>query len=192
MRPGPAPGNQRLSAHGSAPVLTSLLIKAHLPKSSQSQIPPADESAGRRWACVAEERRVFPPRILERPGIDGHDVALGCRGTRGLAGVQRLSAMEYILLVLYFSFFLCLCALVCLYFSGCQEMTYKHEGERPAPGLRGRPPVQVTGGDGDIPPCDSDGWEGRRWRGRGPSEAGVREGCLSGRRPASCLFCVIC
>lgn len=37
--------------------------------------------------------------------------------------------MEYILFVLYFSFFLCLCALVCLYFSGCQEMTYKHEGE---------------------------------------------------------------
>ena len=36
--------------------------------------------------------------------------------------------MEYILFVLYFSFFLCLCALVCLYFSGCQEMTYKHEG----------------------------------------------------------------
>ncbi|XP_075786875.1 uncharacterized protein LOC142829681 [Pelodiscus sinensis] len=37
--------------------------------------------------------------------------------------------MEYILLVLYFSFFICLCALVCLYFSGCQEMTYKHEGK---------------------------------------------------------------
>ncbi|XP_070362366.1 uncharacterized protein [Equus asinus] len=37
--------------------------------------------------------------------------------------------MEYVLFVLYFSFFLCLCALVCLYFSGCQEMTYKHEGE---------------------------------------------------------------
>ncbi|KAM9086799.1 uncharacterized protein AAG666_014800 [Megaptera novaeangliae] len=37
--------------------------------------------------------------------------------------------MEYILFVLYFSSFLCLCALVCLYFSGCQEMTYKHEGE---------------------------------------------------------------
>ena len=36
--------------------------------------------------------------------------------------------MEYILFVLYFSFFLCLCALVCLYFSGCQEMTYRHEG----------------------------------------------------------------
>ncbi|EPY77936.1 hypothetical protein CB1_001159021 [Camelus ferus] len=35
--------------------------------------------------------------------------------------------MEYILFVLYFSFFLCLCTLVCLYFSGCQEMTYKHE-----------------------------------------------------------------
>jgi hypothetical protein len=37
--------------------------------------------------------------------------------------------MEYILFVLYFSFFLCLCALVCLYFSGCQEMTYRHEGK---------------------------------------------------------------
>lgn len=36
---------------------------------------------------------------------------------------------EYILLVLYFSAFICLCALVCLYFSGCQEMTYKHDGE---------------------------------------------------------------
>lgn len=36
---------------------------------------------------------------------------------------------EYILLVLYFSAFICLCALVCLYFSGCQEMTYKHEGK---------------------------------------------------------------
>ncbi|XP_062991199.1 uncharacterized LOC128125818 homolog [Elgaria multicarinata webbii] len=36
--------------------------------------------------------------------------------------------MEYIFLVLYFSFFISLCALVCLYFSGCQEMTYKHEG----------------------------------------------------------------
>ncbi|KAJ8780314.1 hypothetical protein J1605_011578 [Eschrichtius robustus] len=35
--------------------------------------------------------------------------------------------MEYILFVLYVSFFLCLCALVCLYFSGCQEMTHKHE-----------------------------------------------------------------
>ncbi|XP_069451100.1 uncharacterized protein [Ovis canadensis] len=35
--------------------------------------------------------------------------------------------MEYVLFVLYFSFFLCLCTLVCLYFSGCQEMTYKHE-----------------------------------------------------------------
>ena len=42
--------------------------------------------------------------------------------------------MEYILFVLYFSFFLCLCALVCLYFSGCQEMTYKHEGKWPALG----------------------------------------------------------
>ncbi|XP_072868619.1 uncharacterized protein [Chlorocebus sabaeus] len=38
--------------------------------------------------------------------------------------------MEYVLFVLYFSFFLCLCALVCLYFSGCQEMTYKHEGRQ--------------------------------------------------------------
>ncbi|XP_078116733.1 uncharacterized protein LOC144524395 [Sander vitreus] len=36
---------------------------------------------------------------------------------------------EYILLILYFSFFICLCALVCLYFSGCQEMTYKHDGK---------------------------------------------------------------
>ncbi|XP_061848935.1 uncharacterized LOC128125818 homolog [Colius striatus] len=35
--------------------------------------------------------------------------------------------MEFIFLVLYFSFFICLCTLVCLYFSGCQEMTYKHE-----------------------------------------------------------------
>ncbi|XP_073668225.1 uncharacterized protein [Paramisgurnus dabryanus] len=34
---------------------------------------------------------------------------------------------EYFLLVLYLSMFLCLCALVCLYFSGCQEMTYKHD-----------------------------------------------------------------
>lgn len=41
-------------------------------------------------------------------------------------------AMEYVLFVLYFSFFLCLCALVCLYFSGCQELTYRHEGRRPA------------------------------------------------------------
>ncbi|XP_063086270.1 uncharacterized LOC128125818 homolog [Cavia porcellus] len=38
--------------------------------------------------------------------------------------------MAYVLFVLYFSFFLCLCALVCLYFSGCQEMTYRHEGRR--------------------------------------------------------------
>lgn len=45
--------------------------------------------------------------------------------------------MEYVLFVLYFSFFLCLCALVCLYFSGCQEMTYRHEGRRPA--VRGKP-----------------------------------------------------
>ncbi len=37
---------------------------------------------------------------------------------------------EYILLVLYLSMFLCLCALVCLYFSGCKEMTYKHDGKR--------------------------------------------------------------
>ncbi|XP_070407629.1 uncharacterized protein [Nothobranchius furzeri] len=36
---------------------------------------------------------------------------------------------EYLLLVLYFSAFICLCALVCLYFSGCQEMTYKHDGK---------------------------------------------------------------
>ena len=36
---------------------------------------------------------------------------------------------EYFLLILYFSSFICLCALVCLYFSGCQEMTYKHDGE---------------------------------------------------------------
>ncbi|KAM3936561.1 uncharacterized protein RB166_007464 [Leptodactylus fuscus] len=35
--------------------------------------------------------------------------------------------MEDFLLILYFSFFICLCALVCLYFSGCQELTYKHE-----------------------------------------------------------------
>lgn len=42
--------------------------------------------------------------------------------------------MEYLLFVLYFSFFLCLCTLVCLYFSGCQEMTYRHEGERLALG----------------------------------------------------------
>ncbi|XP_072857080.2 uncharacterized protein LOC140707465 [Pogona vitticeps] len=38
--------------------------------------------------------------------------------------------MEYIFLALCFSFFICLCALVCLYFSGCQEMTYKHEGKQ--------------------------------------------------------------
>ncbi|XP_077433665.1 uncharacterized protein LOC144058901 [Vanacampus margaritifer] len=36
---------------------------------------------------------------------------------------------EYFLLILYFSAFICLCALVCLYFSGCQEMTYKHDGK---------------------------------------------------------------
>ncbi|XP_071982213.1 uncharacterized protein [Engystomops pustulosus] len=36
--------------------------------------------------------------------------------------------MEDFLLILYFSFFICLCALVCLYFSGCQELTYKHDG----------------------------------------------------------------
>lgn len=36
---------------------------------------------------------------------------------------------EYILLILYFSAFICLCTLVCLYFSGCQEMTYKHDGK---------------------------------------------------------------
>lgn len=36
---------------------------------------------------------------------------------------------EYVLLILYFSAFICLCAMVCLYFSGCQEMTYKHDGE---------------------------------------------------------------
>ncbi|XP_078411593.1 uncharacterized protein LOC144688651 [Cetorhinus maximus] len=41
--------------------------------------------------------------------------------------------MEYLLLVLYFSCFICLCALVCLYFSGCQEMTYKHEGKNHPP-----------------------------------------------------------
>lgn len=46
--------------------------------------------------------------------------------------------MEYVLLVLYFSFFLCLCTLVCLYFSGCQEMTYRHEGERLALGHSSR------------------------------------------------------
>lgn len=40
------------------------------------------------------------------------------------------SMTEYFLLVLYLSMFLCLCALVCLYFSGCQEMTYKHDGKR--------------------------------------------------------------
>ncbi|XP_071664670.1 uncharacterized protein [Patagioenas fasciata] len=38
--------------------------------------------------------------------------------------------MEFIFLVLYFCFFICLCVLVCLYFSGCQEMTYKHEGKK--------------------------------------------------------------
>lgn len=50
--------------------------------------------------------------------------------------------MEYVLFVLYFSFFLCLCALVCLYFSGCQEMTYRHEGRhrRQGPSLRLEPP----------------------------------------------------
>ncbi|XP_073468401.1 uncharacterized protein [Aquarana catesbeiana] len=37
--------------------------------------------------------------------------------------------MEDFLLILYFSFFICLCALVCLYFSGCQELTYRHEGK---------------------------------------------------------------
>lgn len=36
---------------------------------------------------------------------------------------------EYLLLILYFSSFICLCTLVCLYFSGCQEMTYKHDGK---------------------------------------------------------------
>lgn len=49
--------------------------------------------------------------------------------------------MEYVLFVLYFSFFLCLCALVCLYFSGCQEMTYRHEGKR-------RPLAATRGGAG--------------------------------------------
>lgn len=39
------------------------------------------------------------------------------------------SMTEYLLLILYFSAFICLCALVCLYFSGCQEMTYKHDGK---------------------------------------------------------------
>lgn len=36
---------------------------------------------------------------------------------------------EYFQLILYFSFFIGLCAMVCLYFSGCQEMTYKHDGK---------------------------------------------------------------
>ncbi|XP_075922499.1 uncharacterized protein LOC142924289 [Petromyzon marinus] len=35
--------------------------------------------------------------------------------------------MEIFALSLYFAFFLTLCTLVCLYFSGCQEMTYKHD-----------------------------------------------------------------
>lgn len=52
--------------------------------------------------------------------------------------------MEYLLFVLYFSFFLCLCTLVCLYFSGCQEMTYRHEGEWPT-----APSWGVAGGDSE-------------------------------------------
>lgn len=61
--------------------------------------------------------------------------------------------MEYVLFVLYFSFFLCLCALVCLYFSGCQEMTYRHEGKQRALRFCGRRSLWL-----EAPSCDSACW----------------------------------
>lgn len=91
--------------------------------------------------------------------------------------------MEYILFVLYFSFFLCLCALVCLYFSGCQEMTYRHEGERRPP--EALPDVAQGKDRGipgrarrlDIPLCsrdnDAQGCVRRAW-GAAPALAGSR------------------
>jgi len=42
---------------------------------------------------------------------------------------SHLRMQEFVLLTIYFASFICLCALVCLYFSGCQEMTYKHDGK---------------------------------------------------------------
>ena len=66
--------------------------------------------------------------------------------------------MEYVLFVLYFSFFLCLCTLVCLYFSGCQEMTYKHEGKWPALGVSCSR-VNISGCDWKAPSCARDYWE---------------------------------
>ncbi|XP_072643464.1 uncharacterized protein [Canis lupus baileyi] len=78
--------------------------------------------------------------------------------------------MEYILFVLYFSFFLCLCALVCLYFSGCQEMTYKHEGKRLALGVGG-PEKGCTVPNWKASSCTSSCQEGHDTRGTGSKGA---------------------
>lgn len=50
-------------------------------------------------------------------------------GLNNNSHAQKGNMPDIVLLVLYLSSFICLCALVCLYFSGCQEMTYKHDGK---------------------------------------------------------------
>lgn len=72
------------------------------------------------------------PAYLVTVGLYGLCLFLNFNKWTVFSVVESLhtGVMEFIFLVLYFSFFLCLCALVCLYFSGCQEMTYKHEGKK--------------------------------------------------------------
>lgn len=80
----------------------------------------------------AFESKTYLPSLLVAVGLYGLCLFLNFNKWTVFAVVERLhtDVMEFIFLVLYFSFFLCLCALVCLYFSGCQEMTYKHEGKK--------------------------------------------------------------
>ncbi|MBZ3887039.1 Janus kinase and microtubule-interacting protein 1 [Sciurus carolinensis] len=88
---------------------------------------------------VLEQQHVIDDLSLERERL------LRSKRHRGksLKPPKPLATMEYVLFVLYFSFFLCLCALVCLYFSGCQEMTYKHEGLESRAGIRRRANQEV-------------------------------------------------
>ncbi|KAG8505825.1 Janus kinase and microtubule-interacting protein 1 [Galemys pyrenaicus] len=107
---------------------------------------------------VLEQQHVIDDLSLERERL------LRSKRHRG----KSLKPPKYILFVLYFSFFLCLCALVCLYFSGCQEMTYKHEGLD----LSGPAPTPQAHAAGHCAPCAPDRASGgaapaAQWRSRG-------------------------
>ncbi|KAK2505491.1 hypothetical protein MC885_007515 [Smutsia gigantea] len=103
---------------------------------------------------VLEQQHVIDDLSLERERLlrSRRHRGKSLKPPKASGSCSHIPAMEYVLFVLYFSFFLCLCALVCLYFSGCQEMTYKHEVLQAGLSLRCSSLPVGTTADTDLSP----------------------------------------